>query len=58
MKDFAKSNWSFGALVLVPIVRLLWRAFFGSGKTPHTQRPTPTGDTYKKGDVIDVEVKK
>jgi hypothetical protein len=59
IKNFAKSNWTFGTLVLVPIFRLLWRAFFGSGKSG-SSRPSsaPIGDTYKKGDVIDIEVKK
>jgi len=60
IKNFAKNNWSFGALVLVPIARLLWRAFIGDGKKPNASRSSslPTGDTYKKGDVIDIEVKK
>ncbi len=59
IKNFAKSNWTFGTLVLLPIARLLWRAFVGPSK-PNSSRPssTPVGDTYKKGDVIDIEVKK
>ncbi len=59
IKSFAKSNWTFGALVVVPVLRVLWRAFVGDKKTPNPLRPTPiTGDTYKKGDVIDVEIRK
>ncbi|MEK9156757.1 MAG: hypothetical protein AAB448_01320 [Patescibacteria group bacterium] len=59
IKNFAKNNWSFGALVLLPIARLLWRVFMGDGKKASTSSSVPrVGDTYKKGDVIDVEVKK
>jgi cadmium resistance protein CadD (predicted permease) len=60
IKNFVKSNWSFGTLVLVPIARLLWRVFIGDGKKPNSSRSSSTisGDTYKKGDVIDIEVKK
>lgn len=58
IKNFAKNNWSFGALVLLPIARLLWRAFVGDSKKSGSARSVQTGDTYKKGDVIDIEVKK
>lgn len=59
IKSFAKSNWTFGVLVVLPIVRFLWRAFVdksGSGSGASSQNRL--GDTYKRGDVIDVEVKK
>lgn len=45
--------------MLLPIARLLWRVFMGDGKKASTSSSVPrVGDTYKKGDVIDVEVKK
>lgn len=60
LKNIAKSNWSFLALVIFPIVKLIWRAVVGKpSQGSGTSRPSvPSGDTYKRGDVIDVEVKK
>lgn len=58
LKNIAKSNWSFLALVVFPVVRLIWRAIAGTGTKEKPRTSVPSGETYKRGDVIDVEVKK
>lgn len=58
---FAKKNWTFFAMVLVPILRFLWRVVLRAGKTSSAKAQKEhmiSGETYKKGDVIDVEIKK
>ena len=57
LKSLAKSNWTFVALVILPVLRFLWRLFVGKSSSSSTSPKTPIGDSYKRGDVIDVEVK-
>jgi hypothetical protein len=57
----AKKNWTFVAVVVVPMLRFLWRLFTRPKKSASVKGAPGnviTGETYKKGDVIDVQVKK
>lgn len=60
IKSIAKNHWSFWMLVVFPVVRLIWRAVMGRSAQGGASSRTavPSGDTYKRGDVIDVEAKK
>lgn len=58
LKNIAKSNWSFLALVIFPVVRLIWRAVMGTSAKEKPRAASPSGNVYKRGDVIDVEVRK
>jgi hypothetical protein len=63
LKNFVKSNWTFTALVVLPVLRFLWRVFTdkktsGASSTNPSSRKPIEGEIYKAGDVIDVEVKK
>jgi hypothetical protein len=60
LKNIVKSNWSFLVLVLFPVVKLIWRAVIGKPAQggASSRPPVPSGEAYKRGDVIDVEAKK
>ncbi len=60
-KNFIKKYWTFITVIGVPVIRFMWKLLTGTKSSSSAKKnmfESLGSEGYKKGDVIDVEVKK